>query len=118
MKLLFVKDELAWPRVSGHDVHCFNMMRAMARRGHESGLLTVVEAKPEALAGIKLVFQGTLLGATNRGTSVPRESILQRKFRSYWGVPSNYAGIVNDVAREIDADAVIAVGITVLPWLS
>ena len=34
LRLLFVKECLAWPRSSGHDVHTFHMMRALASLGH------------------------------------------------------------------------------------
>ena len=50
MKMLFVKHTLAWPRVSGHDVHAFHMMQACAARGHEVVLATAVAPAPEALA--------------------------------------------------------------------
>ena len=43
MRLLFVKDALAWPRSSGHDVHSYHMMLALTRLGHEVGLLTATE---------------------------------------------------------------------------
>ena len=46
MRFLFVKPRLAWPRSSGHDVHSYQMMRALARCGHSSGLATVVPACP------------------------------------------------------------------------
>ena len=59
MRLLFVKDSLAWPRSSGHDVHSFHMMQALARLGHEVGLLTAAEPAPEAIAGLPLSFQRT-----------------------------------------------------------
>ena len=53
MRLLFVKEALAWPRSSGHDVHCFHMMRALAALGHEVSLATVKPAADEALAGCR-----------------------------------------------------------------
>ena len=34
MRLLFVKQSLAWPRASGHDVHTYYMMKACAGLGH------------------------------------------------------------------------------------
>ena len=33
MRLLFVKERLAWPRSSGHDVHCYHLMQALGGRG-------------------------------------------------------------------------------------
>ena len=54
MRLLFVKHTLAWPRVSGHDVHAFHMMQACAARGHEVVLATAVEPAPEAIRDLGL----------------------------------------------------------------
>jgi hypothetical protein len=50
LRLLFVKDNMAWPRSSGHDVHCFYMMQALTRLGHEVSLLTAAAPAPEAVA--------------------------------------------------------------------
>ena len=33
MRLLFVKESMAWPRSSGHDVHCYHLMRELAKIG-------------------------------------------------------------------------------------
>ena len=54
MRLLFVKESLAFPRSSGHDVHCFHMMRALMDRGHSIALVTQAQPSPEALAGLTL----------------------------------------------------------------
>ena len=43
---VFVKPGLAWPRSSGHDVHCYHMMEALANRGHRLALATL--APPQA----------------------------------------------------------------------
>ena len=52
LRVLFVKDALAWPRSSGHDVHSYYMMRGLAGRGHTVGLLTAAEPDPRAVAGM------------------------------------------------------------------
>ncbi len=54
MRLLFVKPSLSWPRSSGHDVHCFHMMRALIGPGHEVSLATVKRAAREAVDGLAL----------------------------------------------------------------
>ncbi len=54
MRLLFVKERLAWPRSSGHDVHSFYMMRALAELGHSVGLVTLSPPTPEAIQGLRL----------------------------------------------------------------
>ena len=62
MRLLFVKETLAWPRSSGHDVHCFYMMQALSRLGHEVALVTATAPAAEAVAGLPLAFHRTFGG--------------------------------------------------------
>ena len=50
LRLLFVKERMAWPRSSGHDVHTYHVMREMARAGHAVALATVFPIPPEAVA--------------------------------------------------------------------
>ena len=54
MRLLFVKEELSWPRSSGHDVHAYHMMRACAALGHDVSLATSSEPSSGAVAGLPL----------------------------------------------------------------
>src|SRR5262245_25733191 len=60
VRLLFVKESLAWPRSSGHDVHCYQMMRALTRLGHAVALATAKEPAPEAVHGLNLEWRSTL----------------------------------------------------------
>ena len=52
MRILFYKRNLSWPRATGHDVHAYNMMRALAELGAHVGLVLARPAPPEATAGI------------------------------------------------------------------
>ncbi|MCI0699805.1 MAG: glycosyltransferase family 4 protein [Planctomycetia bacterium] len=118
MRLLFVKDSLNWPRSSGHDVHCFHMMQALARLGHEVGLLTATEPLPEAIAGLSLAFQRALPKPGEACTGpAPSLSWLQKKFQSYWGIEENRVRAVGQSALDMNADAVVVVGLNVLPYL-
>lgn len=118
MRLLFVKDSLSWPRSSGHDVHCFHMMQALTRLGHEVGLLTAAEPLPEATAGLPLCFQRTF---PKRGEPAvgpaPEYRWLQRKFQGYWGIDENRVRCVGQSALDMSADGVVVVGLNVLPYL-
>ena len=118
MRLLFVKDSLSWPRSSGHDVHCFHMMQALTRLGHEVGLLTAAEPPPEAVAGLPLAFRGVF---PKRGEPPvgPEPSFrwLQRKFQGYWGIDENRVRAVGQAASDMNADGVVVVGLNVLPYL-
>ncbi|MGL4423097.1 MAG: hypothetical protein ACRCZF_20715, partial [Gemmataceae bacterium] len=49
-RFLFVKDGMAWPRSSGHDVHTFHMMQALVKQGHAVALATRKPAPDEAVA--------------------------------------------------------------------
>ena len=54
MRLLFYKPSFSWPFSSGHDVHTFNMMRAMSRLGASIGLVTKQASPPEVLGDLAL----------------------------------------------------------------
>lgn len=118
MRLLFVKDSLSWPRSSGHDVHCFHMMQALTRLGHEVGLLTAAAPLPEAVAGLPLAFQRTFPGRGEPAAGpAPDYRWLQRKFQSYWGIDENRVRAVGRSAFDMNADGVVVVGLNVLPYL-
>lgn len=122
MRILFVKESLAWPRSSGHDVHGFYMMKALAELGHEVALVTAEEPVPEAVAGLPLAMRCTLEAGAGGpvaadGAAAPRLTFLQERYRSYWGVHPDRIGRVRWVADEFRADAVVAVGLTELPYL-
>ncbi|HEV2949297.1 MAG TPA: glycosyltransferase family 4 protein [Gemmataceae bacterium] len=119
MRLLFIKETLTWPRSTGHDVHCFHLMQALAKLGHEVSLATVVEPTPEALDSLPLAHRFTLNGvpaSTNAVRSL-RLSYLQERFRSYWGVPAEHIMAVARAAADSRAEVVITVGLNGLPYL-
>mgnify|MGYP000899917535 CR=1 FL=1 len=118
LRLLFVKDGFAWPRASGHDVHTYHMMRALAALGHDLGLLTAAVPPPEAVAGLPLSWSGTFPPKGEPPTGpAPSFGWLQEKFRGYWGVDPNRVSAVAATAAAFDADAVVVVGLHVLPYL-
>ncbi len=118
LRVLFVKESLAWPRSSGHDVHCFNMMRALAGLGHELSLATVNRPADEAVAGLALRSYFCLGEGAGDGSEPLPLSRIQERFRSYWGIPPARIRAVADAAQACDADAVVVVGLNVLPYLS
>jgi glycosyltransferase involved in cell wall biosynthesis len=119
VRLLFVKEALAWPRSSGHDVHCYHMMRALEGLGHEVALATVHRPVDEAVRGLHPGRYDCLGEATdvNGDTPPPRLSKMQEKFRSYWGIEPARVRAVGKAARDWKADAVVVVGLNVLPYL-
>ena len=120
MRFLFVKEMLAWPRSSGHDVHCYHMMRALAELGHEVSLLTRTSPNPESLAGVELARQQVFPpgDGTNANGRPLRLSNLQERFRSYWGIRTADIKAVGRVAEECRSDVVAVVGLNVLPYLA
>ena len=118
MHFLFVKHELSYPRVSGHDVHTYWMMRSLHEAGHEISVLTVEPSGQPAIEAIdlknNLVFSPTAVEDDSQ-LGLTR---LQTKFCSYWGIPNNRIREVANHSRELKADTVVAVGLDVLPYLS
>lgn len=119
MRLLFVKEALAWPRSSGHDVHCYHMMRALSRVGHDVALATVHRPAEDAVRGLPLGRYDCLGEAAEANGDTPpsRLSKMQEKFRSYWGIEPVRIRAVGKAARDWGADAVVVVGLNVLPYL-
>jgi glycosyltransferase involved in cell wall biosynthesis len=117
--LLFFKEAFAWPRSKGHDIHCFYMMRAVERLGHEVSLVTLAPPPSEALQGLNLAMVRVLSGAGYKTEEPPPAlSRFQERFRSYWGVETAHIHEVGRAARDCRADAVVAVGLSVLPFLA
>jgi len=123
VRLLFVKHELTWPRTTGHDVHAFSMMRACAALGHEVALATCIEPEPQAVEGLKLARRLVLNVSGGHGPSSAQIEPLpltwsQERFRSYWGVPKERITAVADAVNCVRPDALVAVGLEALPYLS
>jgi glycosyltransferase involved in cell wall biosynthesis len=118
VRLLFVKESLAWPRSSGHDVHCYHLMRALSAQGHAVALLTKAEPAAEALGGLPLEARWTFASAPRAAADVRVTlSGFQERFRSYWGIDPDALRTVGGAARAFGADAVVVVGLNVLPYL-
>lgn len=116
MRFLFVKSRLAWPRTHGHDVHSYEMMRALAGLGHDVALATDVQPAPDALAGLPLSAQWVL--AADDTAAPPGLSYLQERYRSYWGIAPGRIAALGRLAAEWRADVVVVVGLEILPYLA
>jgi glycosyltransferase involved in cell wall biosynthesis len=95
-------------------------MRALRELGHEVAFVTQTRPAAEAVAGIDLAWQHT---ATNEAWSPGRSESFtltrwQDRFRSYWGIDQAFISAVGRLAADWDADAVIAVGLNLLPCLA
>ena len=117
MHFLFMKSSLVYPRRSGHDVHCYSMMRELAAMGHSISLITDAPVTAEAIQGVECKNRQTFdeYGSVDRVVPLSR---MQQRFRSYWGVPERNITIVADAARRWSADVVVVVGLDVLPYLA
>ena len=118
MRLLFVKEELSWPRSSGHDVHAYHMMRACAALGHEVSLATAGTPSPEAVAGLSLKKVYAFGAWPAASPSAPASTWLQNKFRNFYGVPEREVSAIGEIARDSRAEATIVVGLRVLPYFA
>ncbi len=120
MRILFYKEELAWPRTSGHDVHAYYMMRGLRREGHEIGLLTRRRPLAEATAGVDFGFTSTLEQTEcHDGEALPTPlTAMQRRYCSYWGTDLDDIIRVRTAARQMSADVLVSVGLEALPYLA
>jgi glycosyltransferase involved in cell wall biosynthesis len=93
------------------------MMKALGELGHEVGLATVVAPSPAATSGLHLRHE-TVLTLGHRQALPSALTPVQERFRSYWGVDQKWITALADAAEQVRADAVVAVGLTVLPYLA
>jgi glycosyltransferase involved in cell wall biosynthesis len=116
VRLLFLKHSLYAPRTRGHDVHTFEMIRALETLGHHTHLFTIERPTPAALDGLSAtpVVAEDLAEAAG-GPVLGR---LQERFRSYWGVDRSAIDRFSRLTRELAPDAVIGAGLDVLPYLA
>ena len=117
MRLLFYKRRFAWPRSSGHDVHTFHMMKALASLGCELSLATMEAPAPEAIDGLDLGRCVVLPGNGSPSPGAIRATRAEERYRSYWGVPAAAVAGLAAAARDLRADAVVVSGLDVLPML-
>jgi glycosyltransferase involved in cell wall biosynthesis len=121
MRFLFFKPDLAWPRTSGHDVHTYNMMRALSRLGMTVGLVTSSPVRDDAIAGIDLALRQVVpvraLQHDRRLDSPLSLSWLEERFRSYWGTSTEAIARFGSIALQFAADVVVVSGLDVLPML-
>lgn len=114
-RILFVKQALSYPRVSGDDVPCFELARALRRLGHEVALATAVPLDDTTRAALDVPWF-PLAGQIHSGTPFTNPlSYLQERFRSFWGIPIEVIDQVARTAADFRADAVIGVGLDALP---
>jgi glycosyltransferase involved in cell wall biosynthesis len=116
VRLLFLKHSLTWPRVRGHDVHTYSIMKALELMGHELNLFTVERPDPTALAGLPTI--STLSADVAQNGVHVKLSRLQDRFRSYWGVSTQDVSAFAASVEQWRPDAVIASGPEVLPYLA
>lgn len=145
MRFLFLKKSLHYPRATGHDVHTFEMARALAALGHDIGFATVADLAPEAVAGLELALgvhslatgeppavmprvmprevetRGLTASGSPNGRSPNSRSLLtylQRRFLRYWGIDAAWLAATARLVQELEPDAVVAAGLEMLPCLA
>jgi glycosyltransferase involved in cell wall biosynthesis len=119
VRLLFFKEAFTWPRAKGHDVHGYYMMKALGELGHEVSLATLAPPPSESVQGLQLRLTRVLRGAENKKGNAPLVlTRLQERFRSYWGIETASIQALGQAAHDCEAEAVVAVGLSVLPYLA
>ncbi len=117
MRILFVKESQNFPRSSGHDVHGFHMMQELSRLGHSIGLLTSNPTSERSVQGIDLVYNERFGNLPTPGNAVKLPG-LQGRFVSYWGIDPARPHQIAELVDKEKFDAVVVVGLHVLPYLS
>ena len=121
VRILFYKSTLAWPRLSGDDVHTSQMMCALARLGAHVTFATAGSLGSQALSGIPIDAAIELDGRDGDFDHVAtpiRLSALEERFQHYWGIPRGRITALGQLANHIDASAVVVAGLDALPLLA
>ncbi|MDR1727507.1 MAG: glycosyltransferase [Acidobacteriota bacterium] len=118
MHLLVYKSTLDWPRLSGHDVHTYEMMKAWIELGNEVSLATYYKPTDVAIAGLKLNSTYSINDiCLNDFKNSCWGRALPERFANYWGISRNHTIEFAEIANEINADVVIVSGLDCLPML-
>jgi glycosyltransferase involved in cell wall biosynthesis len=117
MHILVYKNELCWPRHSGHDVHTYEMMRAWTLAGTQVSLVTANTIHPKAVEGITLESINDLSTIGYNKKTLTCKNGLQQRFIRYWGIPNEQISSVAELIEKIKADAIIVSGLDALPFL-
>jgi len=92
-------------------------MQALVKQGHSVGLITLREVNPQAIAGCGISESWCLSKETLSKDSPLMLNASQEKFRNYWGIEKKYIVRIGEISKEFRADAVVVVGLNVLPYL-
>jgi len=118
LRFLFIKHALSYPRASGHDIRCYEMLKALHRLGHQVALATVVPLARQTLKDLDISCF-TLSEANSAGdNSTTALNYWQNRFRTYWGITQDSIRAVPKVAGQFDADIVVGLGLEILPFLA
>jgi glycosyltransferase involved in cell wall biosynthesis len=115
-RILFVKRSLAFPRVTGHDVHGFELLRALQQAGCKTALATIRQPSQQSLEQLNADWYPLADGTDNQPPV--RLSRWQERFRSYWGVSHETIHAVAAAGNKFDASVVVGIGLDVLPYLA
>jgi len=119
MRLLFVKESLAWPRISGHHVHTYYLLRALSQLGHTLGLVTNTELDPKAVEGVPLerhyLFDQIAIPSD---LPEPRLPYFQEFFHARWGIDKRFSRALRQAVEDFHPEAVVTVGWKELAYLS
>jgi glycosyltransferase involved in cell wall biosynthesis len=118
MRLLFVKNTLAWPRATGHDVYTYHTMKACVTLGHEVSLAVAAEPAAPAIEGVALRALYRLDAPQASGGHTGRPTWLQRKFQSFFGTADSRLAALSAAVAASRAEVVIVIGLDVLPYFT
>ncbi len=118
LRLLFAKQQLAYPRAQGHDIHGFNMMRSFHELGHQVGLAAFESPSARAVEGLRLDYL-TTLHERDVETLPPMAPLtwVQRRFASYFGAADEDTRRLGAAVTDYRPDIVIGLGADILPYL-
>jgi glycosyltransferase involved in cell wall biosynthesis len=119
MKSFFIARQFHWPLRTGSSVHAGNIMKSMAKLGHDITLITEVPIEESAA---KLWLKGVSIRTLSDSNSSPglgaRFSYLQRRGSRYAGISEAWVDRVTEMVLQEEPQAVVVIGLPGLPLLA
>ena len=119
MKCFFIARQFHWPLRTGSSVHAGNIMKSMAKLGHDITLVTEVPIEESAA---KLWLKGVSTRTLSHSNSSPgrgaRFSYLQKRGSRYAGISEAWVDQWTELVAQEKPQAVVVIGLPGLPLLA
>jgi len=116
LRILFFKEKFPWQLRCGGTVHTGNLMKSLVAKGHDVTLGTLEPVADKARSWLTSV-DVLCVPYQEQDSSPFSERRLAKRFANYWGCQSSARDWICESIQQDRFDAVVAVGVGMLPYL-